>query len=101
MRAALYSSRPTGSKKLTLEGKQFGWETIEKIYDQEIKRAETGRSRKVPGLKYAFVYQDNWTRLNVKPAKIKQAIAILCCRSVIISCVIYCAKQLMSLVKSP
>lgn len=48
MIAALYSSRPTGSKKLTLEGRQFGWETIEKIYDQEMKRAETGRSRKVP-----------------------------------------------------
>ncbi|XP_044165622.1 uncharacterized protein LOC122949620 [Acropora millepora] len=59
--AALYSSRPTGSKKLTLEVKPFGWETIEKIYDQEIERAETGRSRKVPGLKYAFVYRDNWT----------------------------------------
>ena len=74
MIAALYSSRPTGSKKLTLEGRQFGWETIEKIYDQEMKRAETGRSHKVPGLKYAFVYQDNWTQLNVKPAKIVQVI---------------------------
>ncbi|XP_067036014.1 uncharacterized protein [Acropora muricata] len=62
----------TGSKKLTLEVRPFGWETIEKIYDQEIERAETGRSRKVPGLKYAFVYRDNWTRLNVKPAKIMQ-----------------------------
>lgn len=72
--AALYSSRPTGSKKLTLEVRQFGWEIIEKIYDQEIERAETGRSSKVPGLKYAFVYRDNWTRLNVKPAKIMQVI---------------------------
>ena len=38
MIATAYSSRPTGSKKLTLEGRQFGWETIEKIYDQEMKR---------------------------------------------------------------
>lgn len=91
MIAALYSSRPTGSKKLTLEGRQFGWETIEKIYDQEMKRAETGRSRKVPGLKYAFVYRDNWTRLNVKPAKIMQVIELLYnCKSVrYISFVIY------------
>ncbi|XP_074620735.1 uncharacterized protein LOC141879363 [Acropora palmata] len=37
-----------------------------------MERAETGRSRKVPGLKYAFVYRDNWTRLNAKPAKIMQ-----------------------------
>ena len=56
MIAALYSSRPTGSQKLTLEGRQFGWATIEKIDDQEMKRAETGRSYKVPSLKYAFVY---------------------------------------------
>lgn len=59
--AALYSSRPTGSQKLTLEVRQFGWENIEKIYDQEIEKAETGRRGKVPGLKYAFVYRDNWT----------------------------------------
>lgn len=31
MTAALYSSRPSGSKKLTLDGIQFGWGTIEKI----------------------------------------------------------------------
>ena len=45
MIAALYSSRPTGSKKLTSEGRQFERETLAKIYDQEIERAETGRSR--------------------------------------------------------
>lgn len=74
MIAALYSSRPNGSKKLTVDGVQFGWETIEKVYNQEMERAEAGRSRKVPGLKYAFVYRDNWTRLNVRPAKIMQVI---------------------------
>jgi len=55
MIAALYSSRPSGSKRLTLDAVQFGWETIEKVYNQEMERAEMSRSRKVPGLKYAFV----------------------------------------------
>lgn len=76
MIAALYSSRPSGSKKLTLDGIQFGWGTIEKIFTEEMQRAERGISRKVPGLKYAYVYRDNWTRLNVRPAKIMQVIEI-------------------------
>ena len=72
MIAALYSSRTRGSKKLTLDGTMFGWEAIETIYRQEMERAERGLSRKVQGLKYAFVYRDNWTRLNVRPVKIMQ-----------------------------
>ena len=80
MVATLYSSRPSGSRNLTLDAVQFGWETIEKVYKQEMERAEMGRSRKVPGLKYAFVYRDNWTRLNVRPAKIMQVIKFVCGR---------------------
>ena len=76
MIAALYSSRTGGSKKLTRDGTLFGWETIEKIYSQEMERAERGQSRKVPGLRYAFVYRDNWTRLNVRPAKIMQVTSL-------------------------
>jgi len=72
MIAALHSSRTSGSKRLTLDGTLFGWQTIEKIYSQEMERAKRGQSRKVPGLKYAFVYRDNWMRLNVRPAKIMQ-----------------------------
>ena len=72
MIAALYSSRTRGSKKLTLDRTMFGWETIETTYRQEMERAERGLSGKVQGLKYAFVYRDNWTRLNVRPAKIMQ-----------------------------
>lgn len=34
--------------------------------------AEQDLSRNVPGLKFAFVYRDNWTCLNVRPAKIMQ-----------------------------
>lgn len=72
MIAALYSSRTAGSKKLTLNGILFGWESVENIYSQEMERAGRGQSRKVSGLKYAFVYRNNWTRLNVRPAKIMQ-----------------------------
>ena len=39
MIAALYSSRTKGSKKLTLDGVEFGWETIEKIYSHEMAQA--------------------------------------------------------------
>jgi len=76
MIAALYSSRPRGSKAFELNGQQFGWESILKIFDDEMNRAEMGLSRKVPGLKYAYVYRDNWTRLNVMPAKIMQVLKL-------------------------
>ena len=79
MIAALYSSRNKGSKKLTLDGVEFGWETIEKIYSQEMTQAEQGLSRNVPGLKFAFVCRDNWTRLNVRPAKIMQVPRLFNC----------------------
>lgn len=72
MIAALYNSRERGLKDFTRDGKQFGWATVQKIFSEELARAEEGRSRKVPGLKYAYVYRDNWTRLNVRPAKIMQ-----------------------------
>ena len=57
MIAELYSSRTRGPKKLTLDGTMFGWETIETIYRQEMERAEGGLSRKISGLRYAFVYE--------------------------------------------
>ena len=72
MIASLYSSRPGGSKSFEINGTKFGWETIETVFEDEMHRANQGISRKVPGLKYAFVHRDNWTRLNVKPAKIMQ-----------------------------
>ena len=76
MIAALYSSRPRISESFTLDGTVFGWETIQKVFTQEMEKAEIGMSRKVPGLKYAYVYRDNWTRLNVRPAKIMQVCII-------------------------
>ena len=76
MITALYISRPRGSKSFTLDGTVFGWETIQKVFTQEMEKAEMGMSRKVPGLKYAYVYRDNWTCLNVTPAKIMQVCII-------------------------
>ena len=72
MKAALYSSRQQGTKEFTKDSHQFGWKTVETVLAQEMERTENGLSRKVPGLKYAYVYRDNWTRLNVRPAKIMQ-----------------------------
>ena len=72
MIAALYSYRPNGSKDFTEDNHQFGWKIIQKVFAEDLERAENGLSRKVPGLKYAHVYRDNWTRLNVRPAKIMQ-----------------------------
>ena len=42
MIAALYSSRTKGSKKLTLDGVEFGWRTIEKNLQS---RDDTSRAR--------------------------------------------------------
>ena len=54
MIAALYSSRPQGAKDFTRNNHLFGWKTIEKLFAEDLERA------------------DNWTRLNVRPAKIMQ-----------------------------
>ena len=77
MIAALYSSRLHGSKSFSRNGQEFGWVTIQQIFREELSRAERGLSRKIPGLKYAYVYRDNWTRLNVQPAKIMQVCIVL------------------------
>lgn len=76
MIAALYSSRPRSSKSFILDGTVFGWETIQKVFTQEMEKAEMEMSRKVRSLKNAYVYRDNWTRVNVRPAKIMQVCII-------------------------
>jgi len=55
MIAALYSSRPSGSRSITLDGTVFGWETIQRVFTEEMEKAEMGMGRKVPGLKYVYV----------------------------------------------
>ncbi len=72
MVAALYSSRNDGTKQFRRSGVIFGWSTIQTVYKSDLNRAQQGISRRVPGLKYAHVVRDSWTRLNVLPAKIMQ-----------------------------
>ena len=72
MVAALYSSKPEKTKLFTRENVQFGWMTIEDMFEREVKRARDGVPRRVPGLRESYVHRDIWTRLNVKPAKIMQ-----------------------------
>lgn len=75
MIASLYSSREGGTKCFTNEGQCIGWSPIEEVFKLDLKRAKSGLSRRVPGLKYSFVVRDSWTRLNVMPAKIMQVSA--------------------------
>ena len=42
------------------------------MYESDLYRGQHCISRRVPGLKYAHVVCDSWTRLNVLPAKIMQ-----------------------------
>lgn len=72
MIAALNSSRVNGTKDLKKKGVSIGWQVIEDIFRADMKRAEAGLTRRVPGLKYSHVVRDSWTRLNVLPAKIMQ-----------------------------
>ena len=72
MIAALYSSRSDGTKDFRRNGVNFVWDTIVIVYESDLYRAQHGTSRRVPGLKYAHIVCDNWTRLNVLPAKIMQ-----------------------------
>ncbi len=73
MISALHSSQDGGTKDF-MKNVTFGWRTIVQIYSTDLYRAKNGISRRVPGLKYSYIVRDNWTRLNVLPAKIMQVI---------------------------
>jgi len=70
--AALYSSRQRGAKCFQKDGTDFGWQPIMDQYNRAQERVEHNLARRVPGLRFSFVYRDSWTRLNVRPAKIMQ-----------------------------
>lgn len=73
MIAALYSSRFNGgTKSFEKKGNSINWRPIEEVFEVDMKRAKSGLSRRVPGLKYSYIVRDSWTRLNVLPAKIMQ-----------------------------
>lgn len=80
MISALHHSRVDGTKpnrfRLGRKGTEFGWEAIEGMLRREIQRIQSGQLARVPGLKENFVHRDSWTRLNVKPAKIMQALSL-------------------------
>ena len=70
---ALFSSKPGGSKLFQhAEKAAFGWETINNLYERELKRVSQSQTRMVPRLKEAHCLRDAWTKLNVHPAKIMQ-----------------------------
>jgi hypothetical protein len=72
MITALCSSRQGGTKLFDADGLHFGWEAIQKVYQKDLELANLNQARLVPGLKYAYIERDNWTKLNVAPAKIMQ-----------------------------
>jgi len=75
MVAALHSSRSQGTKSFQRNGITFGWETIQDMWERDLKRTHpvTGRQlTSLPGMKASYIVRDSWTRLNVKPAKIMQ-----------------------------
>lgn len=83
MVAALYISRDCGTKDFVNDScVHFGWATVEDVFRADLVRAKYGLSRRVPKLKYSYIYRDSWTRLNVFPANIMQVtqheISILC-----------------------
>ena len=90
---ALFSSKPGGSKLFErAEKSALGWETINSLYEQELKRVGQGQTRIVPCLKEAHCLRDAWTKLNVHPAKIMQ---VRLTRQV--SCKMNCQQQILQM----
>ena len=50
-----------------------------RLYIGQIYRSQIGLSRCAPGLRYAHIVRDSWTRLNVLPAKIMQVLYAIFC----------------------
>lgn len=75
MIAALHSSRPQGTKSFEQNGVTFGWMSIQKMWERDLRRTNPVMGRQLtslPGMKESYILRDSWTRLNVKPAKIMQ-----------------------------
>ena len=72
MVSALHSSKSGSTKAFCCRSTTFGWITVERMWQREIQRAESGLMCEIPKLKDHYVKRDSWTRLNVAPAKIMQ-----------------------------
>ena len=77
MIAALYSSRPGGTKNFKIKGCNFGWMAIVDLFSREVECSRSNQLRTVKDLRENFIHRDSWTRLNVKPAKIMQVTQLL------------------------
>ena len=89
MISALHSSRPGGSKNFCKNKINFGWETIMAMWERDLERTNptTGRLlTQLPEMRERYIHRDNWTRLNVKPAKIMQVICIIVAISFVHAC---------------
>ncbi len=71
---ALWSSKIDGTKLFcTGEGQsEFGWDSIEKLWEREKLRKSNNYMPMVPFLRKDYIVRDSWTKLNVAPAKIIQ-----------------------------
>lgn len=72
MISTLHSYKSSGTKAFCFQGTSFGWVTVERMWQRELMRAESGLMCEVPKLKDRCVNRDSWTRLNVAPAKTMQ-----------------------------
>ena len=72
MVSALFQSRASGTRTLVKSGQQFGWKSIEDMYEREMNRIKCGQVTRVPKLKQSHIIRDSWTRLNVLPSKVMQ-----------------------------
>ena len=85
MVSALFQSRPRGTggtRSLETNGIEFGWQSIQDLYQREVGRIQAGQVTRVPKLKESFIVRDSWTRLNVMPSKVMQVhicIRVVCC----------------------
>ena len=69
---ALHSSWAGGTKNFTLDGQDFGWQTIVDMFEWECQRVRDGNAQMIPKLREAHIIWDSWIKLNVTPTKIMQ-----------------------------
>ena len=87
MVSALDSSESGRVKAFCNEGVLFGWDTIKRMWQRELERAQRGVMSEVPKLRERHIKRDAWTRLNVSTAKIMQVVILWDCYFMGVSCV--------------
>ena len=77
MMSQLFQSRTSGARDFEFQSIHFGWKALEDLYKWELGWIREYMLVRVPGLKENHIIRNNWTRMNVKPAKIMQVIGFL------------------------